>query len=98
MAIEALYQKAMSTSLISADAQREGVCYNLRDVTFSRAMVLDESTESKVLLSLAPCVSAKDLWHNFTISSLLDGTWYEHCRGRASLKENLDDGNCLILV
>ena len=98
MVIEALYQKAITTSLISADTEREEVCYIFRDMTFSRAMVLDESTENKILLSLSPCTSAKDSWHNFTISSLIDDTWYEHCRGRGSLKKILDEGDCLILV
>ena len=92
MAVEALYQTGMSLGRIAATSKVFNVSYRLRDISFSRAMVLEEEIDRKIFLSLTPCTGPKDSWHEFKISSLMDEVWTEHCRGLIRLLEGEGEG------
>ncbi|GFF95380.1 hypothetical protein CNMCM8927_008449 [Aspergillus lentulus] len=86
MAIEAIYQKTHATGQIP-----EGTCiselpFRLRNVAFPRMLTLDTNGSTKILLSLQPCSSTKESWHEFTVSTITkDGSIEEHCRGLVSV-------------
>jgi hypothetical protein len=67
------------------------VTYKLRDVSFPRMLTLDDNVPTKILLSLEPCSSTKESWHEFSISSIArdgSGTHEEHCTGLVSIGEH----------
>ena len=94
MAIEALFQKSQSTGRLGEETQNHEVCYRLRNVKFTRAMVLEEqAAERKVMLVLTSYYEAEGSWHEFTVSSLAEGVSHEHCRGLICLGEDSREGN-----
>ncbi|KAI0010787.1 hypothetical protein F4779DRAFT_638417 [Xylariaceae sp. FL0662B] len=82
MAIEAVYQMAKASGaelLLNTDSISQ-TSYRLRDVRLLRAMVVEEDAGSHVYLTLSP-FTGQDMWFQFTIKTLRDDTWTEHCRG-----------------
>lgn len=91
MAIEAIYQKSKATGRIPQETAVNQVTYKLRNVTFARMLTLDDDIGTKILLSLEPCSSTKESWHEFIISSIAkdgSGTHEEHCHGLVSIGEH----------
>ena len=91
MAMEAIYQKSKATGRIPEEAAVNQVTYKIRNVSFPRMLTLDNDIGNKVVLSLEPCSSTKESWHEFTISSIAkdgSGTHEEHCRGLVSIGEH----------
>lgn len=94
MAIEAIFQKSQATGALGEEIQSHEICYRLRDVTFTRAMVIEEqSAEQKIMLCLTPYPGAKDSWHEFKVLSLTEGKSIEHCFGLIRLGEVTKEGN-----
>ncbi|KAJ6190988.1 polyketide synthase [Penicillium mononematosum] len=88
MAIEAIFQKAKSLGRIPDTASVNQVSYKLRNITFFRALTVDEeSGNTQIMLSLNPCTSTKDSWHEFKISSISKEVVNDHCQGLVSLSE-----------
>lgn len=90
MAMEAIYQKSKATGRVSENMMVNQATYKLRNVTFPRMLTLDNNIGTKMLLSLEPCLSTKDSWHEFTISSIAKDdseTHQEHCCGLVSIDE-----------
>jgi acyl transferase domain-containing protein len=86
MAIEAIYQKSYATGQISEGTAISELPFKLRNVTFPRMLTLDTNSGTKILLSLQPCSSTKESWHEFTVSTITkDGSIEEHCRGLVSI-------------
>ncbi|KAI5862010.1 reducing type I polyketide synthase [Durotheca rogersii] len=79
MAIEAIYQATCMTTW--ADGVPEKYQFRLRDVKFFRALVLDDSYDPKVMLSLQPAAASVGPWHQFKVSSILNEAWSDHASG-----------------
>lgn len=83
MAIEGIFQKTKAIGRLADDTEIHQVTYKLRDVSFSRAMPLeDQDRDTKILLSLTPCSSTKESWHEFIVSSIVKDAIVDHCNGR----------------
>ncbi|KAJ5809731.1 polyketide synthase [Penicillium pulvis] len=86
MAIEAIYQKKYATGQVPEGTLISELPFKLRNVTFPRMLTLDTNGGTKILLSLQPCSSTKESWHEFIISTIAkDGSIEEHCRGVVSV-------------
>jgi hypothetical protein len=81
MAIEALFQKSKAIARISEETEIHQVSWLFRNVTFTKALVLDEGGDTSVILSLNPYYGHNDSWHEFKISSAIDDVTREHCHG-----------------
>ncbi|KAK9445239.1 Beta-ketoacyl synthase [Metarhizium brunneum] len=91
MAIEAMYQKSKVLGAIPDDAAVVDQTYKLRNVAFPHMLTLNEHAGTKLVLSLEPCSSTKETWHEFTISSIPkdgNGALEEHCKGLVSIGEH----------
>lgn len=90
MAVEALYQASRAGIFIERSVFEEKYRYRLRNITFSKALVLTEdATGRQIMTTLMP---SQERWYEFRISSLTDETWNEHSRGLISLEENSKQG------
>ncbi|RYP67662.1 hypothetical protein DL771_007129 [Monosporascus sp. 5C6A] len=88
MAIEAIRQSTEALRTLENKILPTNYHYKLRDITFPRALVLEDSDEAaKVMLALNPRAGAKDSWHEFKISSQVEGAWLENCRGLIKIEE-----------
>ncbi|KAJ5487751.1 polyketide synthase [Penicillium desertorum] len=86
MAIEAIYQKKYAMGEIPEGTLASELPFKLRNVTFPRMLTLDTNGGTKILLSLQPCSSTKESWHEFTVSTITkDGSIEEHSRGLVSV-------------
>lgn len=85
MAIEAMYQKHSTLELDNSpsDVGVNDLGYGLRNVKFTKALVLDEENAIDIYVSLAklPRSSADSGWHEFRISTSKDNVDLEHCNG-----------------
>ena len=91
MAIEAIFQKTKATGRVSEETAINQLTYKLRNVAFPRMLTLDNHAGTKILLTLEPCMSTKESWHEFTISSIAkdgSGALEEHCNGLVSIGEH----------
>lgn len=88
MAIEAVYQHVYTKTNLSAG-------YRIREVTIGHALIISHDAEEvETMLSLRPHTeslrSPSDIWHEFCISSSVDGSvWAENCRGLISVQKTL---------
>lgn len=98
MAIEALFQKSTATGRILEETQIHQHSWLLRNVVFSKALVLYETADTVVMLSLNPYYGYKDSWHEFKILSAAEGITNEHCRGLIRITESPGPGNFFNLV
>jgi hypothetical protein len=97
MGVEALYQAHQATNFIEWSTFIDKYRYRLRNVTFSKALVLQEKgVGHKIMVTLA---SHQDSWYEFKISSLTtEGTWIEHSRGLVCLEEDPKQSNCHLYI
>jgi hypothetical protein len=93
MGVEALYQARQAIDFMEPSTLIEKYRYRLRNVTFPKALVLQEKgVGHKIMVTLA---SRQDSWHEFKISSLTtEDTWVEHSCGFVCLEEDPGQGNC----
>lgn len=89
MAIEAIYQSysALKNETVSVNQ----LSYRLRNVTFHKALVLEEEFDTKVMLNLAPRPGSKS-WYDFSIVSSNQGSWVEHSSGMIQIEKNPIEG------
>lgn len=92
MAIEAIYQYSQSRGFVEPAAQIHEACYRLRNVMFIRAMVLDEGSDHRIMLTLTPENDMERAWNKFSISSLSEEVWTEHCHGLIALQDGSMEG------
>lgn len=93
MAIEAIFQKSKATGRLPEDMSVNQSSYKLRNVTFFRALPIDDQeSDTKVILSLNPCSSTPDTWHEFKISSIASEITHDHCQGLVSLSDQRNEG------
>lgn len=82
MAIEAIYQTHTVQNSETNRGPAGALQYHLRNVKFDRALVIEEGTESKIMLALNPLAGTKNTWHEFRVSSSNDGIeTMHHCTG-----------------
>ncbi|KAI1747185.1 reducing type I polyketide synthase [Xylaria castorea] len=80
MAMEAMYQTAYMT--MWKENAPEKYSYRLRDIRFLKALFLDDSDDSPlVLLTLTPPLGSSPAWFQFKISAEKHGTWSDHASG-----------------
>ncbi|KAL2881421.1 hypothetical protein SGCOL_002986 [Colletotrichum sp. CLE4] len=89
MALEAAYQTAMVTEWKETAPTKYR--YRLRDVKFSRAMVLERDVESRFTLSLTPVPGTTRSWYEFRVSSQRDSMWTEHSTGLIRIEASYPD-------
>ncbi|KAL8912790.1 MAG: hypothetical protein Q9171_002248 [Xanthocarpia ochracea] len=90
MAVEAIYQSNEALTQLESQVPIECPRYRLRNVTFDKALVLEEGEEHKIMLTLSPVPGGKSSWNEFVVSSLLDGVWKENSRGLIRVEEEVD--------
>ncbi|KAI9676001.1 MAG: Type I Iterative PKS [Caeruleum heppii] len=87
MGIEAMYQSSQALSAFEGKTGIEKPRYRLRDVTFPKALVLEEGKKHQVMLTLNPRSGTKNSWHEYKVFSLTEQTWNEHSRGLVRIEE-----------
>ncbi|KAI1361343.1 putative polyketide synthase [Xylaria arbuscula] len=88
MAVEAMMQT--SAALTGEDHQLEQQQVRLRNVTFDRALVLEEGKEARIMLTMAPLTAKKDGWYSWIVRSLIVGSWVDHCRGQVRMEKDVE--------
>jgi hypothetical protein len=83
MAIEAMFQtaKGAGMELAAGIDSVSAASYQLRDIRFQRALVIEEDVQHQLYLFLYPAQGQKDTWFAFKVSSLREDAWTEHCTG-----------------
>ncbi|KAG8163144.1 hypothetical protein KVR01_007622 [Diaporthe batatas] len=100
MALEAMYQKHSTLELDESLTQKQqlnlGVNdfgYGLRNVRFTRALVLEESgpTDIYVTLTRLPRSSEDSGWHEFRISTSRGNVNVDHCNGLIRVQDTIEE-------
>jgi hypothetical protein len=94
MAVEAISQSRQALHQLEGKSKLEDTArFRLRDVTFAKALVLEERHEGhKIMLTLTPQTGAKDSWFEFKISSLNEELWSQHCNGLIRIEDDITSG------
>lgn len=91
MGMEAVYQATEALSQLEGKPGIERPCYRLRNVTFDKALVLEEGQRCDIMLTLAPRSGLKSVWHDFKVFSKTETTWNAHCHGLVSISEAVEE-------
>ncbi|KAI8932187.1 hypothetical protein NX059_011067 [Plenodomus lindquistii] len=98
MALEAMFQKHCATHPDeTADITSPNqLAYRFRDIKFDRAVVLDDSRPTDVVVTLAS-VPGNVSWHEFRVRTTTPShdVVYEHCSGLVRVHEELGDDYAL---
>ncbi|KAH8729278.1 putative polyketide synthase [Ilyonectria robusta] len=94
MAIEAVHQTTLSlaTDDEAKELDAESYHYQLRDVKFSKALVLDDTVDAAVMLNLTPTQGLKSRWYKYEVISTVGGealTTTSHSTGFVRLNKGL---------
>jgi hypothetical protein len=65
----------------------------LRDVNISSAMLLQEGSDTELILDLNAVVGKQNAY-KFVISTVSHGTWREHATGSVQLGDDSDTSKC----
>ena len=91
MAIEAVSQTSQALSILEGEPKPRQARYRLRDVTFPKALVLeDNSDDRKIMLSLNKVTGGS--WHEFKVTSLTGDAWLENSRGLVRVEDDIESG------
>lgn len=93
MAIEAMAQVVHALNRVENKPLPTKPCYRVRNVTFSRALVLEEGQKQTIMIALATRAGSRDSWFEFKIHSLVSGSWLEHSRGLVRVEEDRQIGH-----
>ncbi|KAI1748153.1 PKSKA1 [Xylaria castorea] len=92
MAIEAVYQTTLMT--IWKEEIPSKYRYRLRDVKFSRALVIEEDSETRYTLALSPLRGGQGTvrsWYEFRVCSLNDDIHADHSSGLICIETDYQD-------
>ncbi|KAK7744645.1 Type I Iterative PKS [Cytospora paraplurivora] len=99
MAIEAILQTHAVLSADDAQAGRGSGSpgsqsseqqVRLRNVSFDRALVLEEGKETRIMLTLSSSAAGqKDGWYCWVVRSLVQGAWVDHCKGQVRVEQDV---------
>lgn len=92
MAVEAVYQMAQHDSEATIIVPIHNFAFRLRNINFTKALVLNEDASSKVMPNLTALSGADSVWYQFKISSVQGETYSEHCHGLARLDTSQSPG------
>ena len=88
MAVEAISQRHQALSYFEGENHIERPRFEIRDVTFDRALVLEEAKDQKIMTTLQPFAGARDgIWHEFVVSSLSENRWNKNSAGLIRIEE-----------
>ncbi|RFU78094.1 polyketide synthase [Trichoderma arundinaceum] len=88
MAVEALYQTSQALQPVEGVERASQLCYRLRNVTFDKALVLEDNVDTKVMFTLTPHPGTGNPWYDFKVaSSRGDDLWLTHCVGLIRLSD-----------
>lgn len=91
MAIEAMFQKHCALNPEKTIESSNDLAYQLRNVRFDRALVVEEGKATVILLTLTKFPGSKD-WHEFRISTTnKEDVDIDHCFGLVRVIEPIDD-------
>lgn len=90
MALEAMYQKKQAIDADDTVTSSNDLYYRFRNIRFEKALVLEESKEAVIMLSLTQQPGNKD-WYEFRISSSTEDVFMEHCSGLVRLQDPIDE-------
>lgn len=93
MALEAMFQKHCALHPDETEDVRgaNDLAYRFRNIKFDRAVVVEETKPTTILLSLTAVPGNKD-WHEFRVRTTPgEGVVYEHCWGLVRVQEPLSD-------
>lgn len=92
MAIEAMSQRTEALHLVEGKLPPRAPCYRVRNATFTRALVLEEGKKQTIQIGLSARAGSRDSWQEFKITSLVNGSWFEHSRGLVRVEEDRHEG------
>ncbi|KAK3947153.1 KR domain-containing protein, partial [Pseudoneurospora amorphoporcata] len=90
MAVEAMYQKHCALNPEKAVPAANELAYQLRNIHFDRAMVVEENKACTTLLTLIEIPENKE-WDEFCISTTRDDVNILHCWGRIRIIDTLEE-------
>ncbi|KAL8645664.1 MAG: hypothetical protein Q9226_007199, partial [Calogaya cf. arnoldii] len=90
MAVEAVHQSSEALVQLEGKTPIKHPRYRLRNVTFDKALVLEDGEEHKIMLTLTAVPGGRSDWHEFVVSSLVDEAWREHSRGLVRIEEEIE--------
>ncbi|KAI0485708.1 putative polyketide synthase [Xylaria cf. heliscus] len=90
LALEAMYQKYCMLNPDTAVASPNELAYRFRNVNFHRAIVVEETKATTIMLTLAVVPGSKD-WHEFRIRTAVESAVYEHCYGLVRIHNSIID-------
>jgi acyl transferase domain-containing protein len=86
IAIEAIYQTQQALGLLEEGFEQDQLQYQLREIVFLKALILQEDRNARLMLSLEP-LSRNGIWQRFCVSSLNQSVWHTHCEGMIRLQK-----------
>jgi acyl transferase domain-containing protein/NADPH:quinone reductase-like Zn-dependent oxidoreductase len=89
MAVEAMMQTDAVLRAQTGDTLKYKQQVRLRNVTFDRALVLEEGKETMIMLTLARFTNSKDAWHSWVVRSFVEKSWVDHCRGQVRMEKDV---------
>jgi len=94
LALEAMYQKYCALNPDEDISSPNELAYRFRNVKFDRAVVVEESKPTTIMLTLSKVPGSKD-WHEFRIRTTASGVIYEHCSGLIRVQDPIGDDEAL---
>ncbi|KAI1365810.1 putative polyketide synthase [Xylaria arbuscula] len=94
LAVEAMFQKHSTLNNNSGITSPNELSYRFRNIKFERAIVLEESITTLILLTLSIVPGNKD-WHDFRIRTKVDGAVYDHCSGLVRIQSGTAENEVL---
>ncbi|KAE8157724.1 hypothetical protein BDV40DRAFT_304892 [Aspergillus tamarii] len=91
MAVEAMYQTSCMRKRSRPFPLPNELGYQLRNIRFNAALVLEEDVESEIYLTMNPSQGGNETWSEFLISSHRDGAITQHATGLIRLQEAIID-------
>ncbi|KAI1174465.1 hypothetical protein F4777DRAFT_579896 [Nemania sp. FL0916] len=90
MALEGMFQKHCSLYPEQVVDSPNQLAYRFRDIQLKRALVIEDRSPISVLLSLT-AVPGSSHWHEFHISTEVQGVINEHCHGSVRVQDAVDE-------
>lgn len=86
MAVEAIFQHHKALYYLEEANYVEMPRYRFRDVTFDKALVLEDGKAQRIMCTLNH-FAKDDVWHEYVVSSLRESRWSRNSRGLIRIEE-----------
>lgn len=94
LALEAMYQKYCVLNPDQAVSSPNELAYRFRNVKFDRAVVVEESKPTTIMVTLSKVPGSKD-WNEFRIRTTAADVVYEHCSGLIRVQDPIGEEEAL---